>query len=124
MSEALVVEKEDPRQYILIEDVKADDTMGIKPAGTLPDTKELQTTLENSARDELITVVKAKVKELPRVIYSEAESKEHEQNIDGAGEDYLRFLSCTSEDGSAERKHAQEFLFKNFNMHLGAFVSQ
>ena len=47
MGEPVLVEKEDPRQYVLVEDVKADDTAGVKPSGTTPDTKELQTMLEN-----------------------------------------------------------------------------
>jgi len=124
MGEPVLVEKEDPRQYVLVEDVKADDTAGVKPSGTTPDTKELQTMLENSTRDLLIESAKKKVKELPHEIYSQAESKEKEENADGAAEAYLRFLSCTTEDGSAERKHAKEFLLKNFNMRPDAGASR
>ena len=72
----------------------------------------------------LIESAKKKVKELPHEIYSQAESKEKEENADGAAEAYLRFLSCTTEDGSAERKHAKEFLLKNFNMRPDAGASR
>ncbi len=116
MGDAVIVAKDDPRQYVLIEDVKAEDTQGVKPTGTTPDTKELQTALENSVRDELIAAVRSKVKDLPQRIYDEAKSKEQDANSDGAAEAYLRFLSCTSEDGSTQRQHAKSFLAETFNI--------
>jgi tetratricopeptide (TPR) repeat protein len=116
MGDAVVVEKEDPKQYVMVEDVKADDTEGVKLGGTTPNTRELQTALENAARDELIGKVQLKVRELPREIYDAGKSREQEENEDGAGEYYLRYLSCTTENGSAERRHAKEFLAEKFNM--------
>ena len=116
MGDAVIVAKDDPRQYVLIEDVKAEDTQGVKPTGTTPDTKELQTALENSVRDELIAAVRSKVKDLPQRIYDEAKSKEQDANSDGAAEAYLRYLSCTSDDGSTERQHAKSFLAETFNI--------
>jgi tetratricopeptide (TPR) repeat protein len=117
---AEVVEKGDPRQFVLIEDVKPEDTNGVKPTGTSPNTRELQTALENTVRDLLIEKVKARVSRLPQELYSRAKAKEDEEDINGAGEAYLRYLSATSEDGSAERKHAKGFLKSNFNMDLDA----
>jgi hypothetical protein len=117
---AEVVEKSDPRQFVLIEDVKPEDTNGVKPTGTSPNTRELQTALENTVRDMLIEKVKARVSVLPKELYSHAKAKEGEEDINGAGEAYLRYLSATTEDGSAERKHAKEFLKSNFNMDLDA----
>ena len=119
----MIVAKEDPRQYVLIEDVKAEDTQGVKPTGTTPDTKELQTALENAIRDELIDAVRSKVKDLPDRIYAEAKSKEQDDNLDGAAEAYLRFLSCASPDESAERQHANSFLAEHFNFQPAAATS-
>jgi hypothetical protein len=116
MGDAVVVEKEDPRQYVLLEEVKADDTEGVKLGGTAPNTSELQTALENAARDELVQKVRLKVAELPREVYDAGRAREQEENVDGAGEYYLRYLSCTAENGSAERRHAKEFLAEKFNM--------
>ena len=116
MGDPVAVEKVDTKQYVLVEDVKADDTEGVKLGGTTPDTRELQTALENGARDELIQKVQLKVQELPRVVYDAGKSREQEENVDGAGEYYLRYLSCTAENGSAERRHAKEFLAEKFNM--------
>ncbi len=115
--DAEVVAKDDPEEFVKIEGVKQEDTNGVKNSGTDPDLKELQTALESSVRDMLIDKVKARVRQLPREVYSQAQLKEQEQNTDGAAEAYLRYLSCTQDDGSAERKHAKDFLATNFNMH-------
>ena len=124
MSEAVIVAKEDPRQFALIEDVKPEDTEGVKPTGTTPDTKELQTTLENSVRDELIEAVRSKVKDLPESVYAEAKSKEQDDNLDGAAEAYLRFLGCAKQDESTERQHASSFLAEHFNIRPAEAASQ
>jgi hypothetical protein len=116
MGDPVAVEKEDAKQYVMVDDVKADDTEGVELGGTTPDTRELQTSLENGARDELIQKVQLKVQELPRAVYDAGKSREQEENVDGAGEYYLRYLSCTPENGSAERRHAKEFLAEKFNM--------
>jgi hypothetical protein len=115
LGDAVVVEKEDPKQYELVEDVKADDTEGVKLKETTPNIREMQTALENSARDALIEVVQAKVRELPGKIYEEAKAREQEEDLDDAGEAYLRYLSVTSNDKTPERLHAEQFLREQFN---------
>ena len=90
--------------------------MGIKSTGTLTDPAGFMTALENSARDELIAAVRKKVEALPATIYQKASGREKEDDLDGAGEAYLRFLNLTKEDNSVERVHAKQFLMANFNM--------
>ena len=124
MGDAAIVTKEDPKQFVLIEDVKPDDTEGVKPTGTTPNTRELQTALENSVRDVLIEAVRSKVKDLPQRIYDEAKLREQNENLDGAAEAYLRFLNCTKGDGSVDRKRAKSFLTEQFNIHLEETPSQ
>ena len=68
------------------------------------------TALENSAREELIAAVRKKVEELPIKIYQSASSREKEDDLDGAGEEYLRYLNLTQENDSVERTHAKQFL--------------
>ena len=117
MGDAVLVEKGDPKQFVLVEDVKAEDTEGVKPTGTTPSIRELQNELENAARDALIQAVLMKVHELPLKILEGAKTKEQAENVDGAGEAYLRFLSCSTEESyPAERHHAREFLAEKFNM--------
>jgi hypothetical protein len=110
------IRKEEHRTDVLLEDVKPEDTLGIKSAGTVTDPSEFITTLENSARDELIAAVRKRVEELPGKMYQSASSREKEDDLDGAGESYLRFLKLTREDNSPERQHARKFLLDSFNM--------
>jgi hypothetical protein len=90
--------------------------MGVQSAGTVTDPAEFMTSLENSARDELIAAVRKKVDLLPGKIYQKAVDREKESDLDGAGEAYLRFLNLTKQDNSIQRVHARQFLMENFNM--------
>jgi hypothetical protein len=110
------ITREDHKVDVLVEDVKPEDTDGIKSAGTVTDPAEFMTTLENSARDELIAAVRKRVEELPMKIYQSASGREKEDDLDEAGESYLRFLNLTREDNSPERQHAKQFLLESFNM--------
>ena len=74
------------------------------------------TSLENAPLNELIAAVRKKVEALPAKIYQTASGREKEDDLDGAGEAYLRFLNLTHEDNSIERVHARQFLRENFNM--------
>jgi hypothetical protein len=116
MGDAVVVEKHDSRQVVLLENVKAEDTEGVKMNGTAPNISEMQAALENAARDELNEQVLLKVRELQQKIYDTARANEGEMNVDGAGEYYLRYLSCTPGIESPEQQHAEEFLNAKFNI--------
>jgi hypothetical protein len=110
------ITREEHKKDILLEDVKSEDTKGIKSTGTLTDPAEFMTALENSARDELITAVRKRVEDLPAKIYQSASTREKEDDLDGAGEEYLRFLNLGKENNSVERIHAKQFLIESFNM--------
>jgi len=110
------ISREEHKKDVLLEDVKSEDTKGIKITGTMTDTAGFMTALENSARDELITAVRKRVEELPMKIYQSASVREKEDDLDGAGEAYVRFLILTKEDSSVERIHAKKYLIDNFNM--------
>jgi hypothetical protein len=116
MAELVPTTKEAQKQYVLLENVKPEDTQGIREAGTMPDSAEFLSTLEQSALDALIAAVRKRVGELPKKIYADASSKENEADFDGAGESYLRYLMIARDDDSAERKHARKFLQEQFNM--------
>jgi tetratricopeptide (TPR) repeat protein len=115
MGVAMVVGREDPKQYVQVEDVKGEDTDGIKLNETKPNTQEMQTALEISVRDDLIASVGKKVRELPQAIYDEAKLRAQEENLDDAGEAYMRYLSVTPADETPERTHAEQFLREQFN---------
>jgi hypothetical protein len=120
MGDAIVVEQQESKQVALLENVKPEDTEGVKMDGTTPNTSEMQRALEDAARSELNEKVLLKVQELPQKIYDSAKAQEQAMNVDGAGEYYLRYLSCSPENGSAERQRAKEFLEQKFNMQPGS----
>jgi hypothetical protein len=115
-TELVPITRQERKKDVLQEDVKPEDTKGIKSAGSATDAAEFMTALENSARNELIAAVRKRVEELPAKIYLSASSREKEDDLDGAGEFYLRYLDLTHEDSSAERAHAKQFLLESFNM--------
>jgi hypothetical protein len=118
------ISREEHKKDVLLEDVKSEDTKGIKTTGTMTDTAEFMTALENSARDELIAAVRKRVEALPMKIYQSASAREKEDDLDGAGEEYVRFLNLTKEDNSVERIHAKKFLIDSFNMRPTAETQQ
>jgi hypothetical protein len=120
MTDVVPVTKEAHQQYVVLENVKAEDSKGIKPTGTAPDSMEVLTSLESSALDALVAAVRKRVEELPRKIYGEASTRETEGDLDGAGEFFMRFLNLTHPDDSTERKHAERFLAEQFNMRPGS----
>jgi len=115
-TELVPITREEHKKDILLVDVKPEDTKGVKSSGTITDPAEFMTALENSAREELIAAVRKKVEELPIKIYQSANSREKEDDLDGAGEEYLRYLNLTHENDSVERTHAKQFLAVSFNM--------
>jgi hypothetical protein len=116
MAELVPTTQEAHKQYVLLENVKQEDTQGVQETGTMPDTSDFLTTLETSALQSLVDAVRKRVEDLPRKIYSAANSLENESDLDGAGESYLRFLLIAPEDTSSERRHARQFLQAQFNM--------
>jgi hypothetical protein len=110
------VASEAHKQFVLLENVKPEDTEGVKPTGVEPDAADFLTTMENNTLHDLLDAVREEVEKLPGKIYKQAHTQETEGDLDGAGEGYLRYLNIVPEDGSAERKHAKQFLQEQFNM--------
>jgi hypothetical protein len=113
--EPVQVSEEGRKKFVTLTDVKAEDAKGVKSAGTLPDLIELQTELENTAREHLIDRVHEKIIELPHKIYDAAQKKEEDGYSDDAGEAYMRYLNVAPADQLTEREHAQKFLREQFN---------
>jgi hypothetical protein len=113
--EPVQVSEQDKKQFVVFSDVKPEDANGIKSQGTLPDTTELQTELENTARENLIKKVQGKIVELPHKMYDAGRKKEEEGYSDDAGEAYMRYLNVAPADQLMEREHAQKFLTEQFN---------
>jgi hypothetical protein len=107
--------KEDEKKVPILVNVNAEDTEGVKPIESVPDKNDLLAVLEKSASDALINAVRTSVEALPIQIYEEAHTKELEEDVNGAAEGYLRFISCAPEIDSPERRHAREYLQRQFH---------
>lgn len=110
-----VVGMEEPLTYVRHEAVKPDDTDGVKLIETSPNTQELQTALGIKVRDQLIAAVGKRVRDLPKAIIDDARTRVQEQNLDDAGEAYMRYLCVVSADRTPERIAAEKFLHDQFN---------
>jgi hypothetical protein len=109
------VEKEEKKKFLTLTDVKAEDAKGIKSEGNQPDLIELQTQLDNVAREQLVKMVHEKIVGLPQIIYDAAQKKETDGYADDAGEAYMRYLNVAPADQPNEREHAEKFLREQFN---------
>jgi hypothetical protein len=118
------IERPAHQENVQLEDVRGDDVDGIKNSGVASNPDEFRSNLETAVRDELVTKVKEKVGELPLKMYGIAKAREAEDDLEGAGELYLRFLEITPDDKSVERTHAMEFLKENFNLRPQAIATQ
>lgn len=113
--EPVQVSKEERKQYVVLSEVKAEDTNKIKNEGTIPDREELQNQLENTAREELIQKIRDKIVELPHKVYEDGQRREHDGYPDDAGEAYIRYLNVAPPDQLGERQHSEDFLKEQFN---------
>ena len=96
--------------FTVLENVKADDTMGVRAEGEVPSETKFLEKVENAARDRLLDEAKEKVASLPPLILQTADRKASEADNDGAAELYMLYLSSTPNQATPERKRAQKFL--------------
>lgn len=110
------IKKSTEKQFVVLENVKAEDTMGIKPMGTPPDEAQFLGDVEIVAREALIKDVKDKVESLPAKILAQARKKFMDGDTDGSAEAYILYLNSTPEAQTPERDEAKKFLRDQFNM--------
>jgi hypothetical protein len=116
---AVPVRKDDHRTVVVLENVKPEDTEGIKKQSTDPDETQFLTDLEIQERDALVKSVREKVLLLPGKILAEARSRAQRGDLDGAAEEYILYLNAVT-DPSQPRDEATAFLRDHFNMNLAA----
>lgn len=107
--------KDHPVEYSVKENVKPDDTMGVRNEGTVPNESELIEDAEYKARDELISRAKQKVAELPASLLAAADRKAAEADDDAAAELYILYLNTTPVADTPGRSKARAFLADKFN---------
>jgi hypothetical protein len=113
---AVSISKTNRKQVLILENVKPEDTEGIKAQGSPPDEIQFLNDVEIDARDALIKSVVEKVRGLPQKILALARKRAQEGDLDGAAEKYILYLNSTPEGQTPERAEAQKFLQEQFNM--------
>jgi hypothetical protein len=101
--------------FIVLENVRPDDALGVRPQGEVPTPTQFLEKVENAARDELLSKAKEKVIGLPPLILQTADRKAAESDSDGAAELYMLYLNSTAPEPTTERKKAQKFLLDTYN---------
>jgi hypothetical protein len=117
------VQREDHKTYVVLENVKPEDTEGVKAMNTPPDEVQFVTDLELQARDAIVKAISEKAAHLPEKILQQARQRAQQQDIDGAAAEYIVYLNSTPENGSPERTEAADFLREHFNLAVAAGTS-
>jgi len=117
------IRREDHKTYVVLENVKPEDTEGIKQLNTAPDEVQFITDLELQARDFLVKSIKEKTLRLPEKILQQARKRAQQQDVDGAAEEYIIFLNSSADHSSPEHAEAAAFLRDHFNVAVEAVAS-
>jgi hypothetical protein len=112
------LKQENHKQYVLLENVKSDDTEGVRAQTAAPDELAFMTDLETEARNALIKTVHQKVVNLPEKILEDARKHARDNDLEGAAEKYVIYLNATPNAASAEGGEALRFLRDHFNVGL------
>ena len=104
------------KQFVVLENVKPEDTRNVKQAGAPPDEAQFLTDVEIAARIALIKDVKEKVELLPSKILDQARKRLMDGDTEGTAEAYILYLNSTPDAQTAEREEAKKFLREQFNM--------
>jgi hypothetical protein len=110
------VSKKNTEKYSILENVKPEDTGGVRASGTVPDDMQFLTNVENSVRDDLTQAVRQSVASLPAKVYARAQKQVQDGDMDGAAESYILFLNSTPSADTPERQAAQKFLVDQFDI--------
>ncbi len=112
------LKRESHKVYNILENVKPEDTEGVKAQNAPPDEGAFMTDMEIQSRDELIKSIHEKVLRLPAKILQEARDRTQQDDLEGAAEYYVIYLNATPGNASPERDEATKFLHDHFNVSL------
>jgi len=109
------VRSDAPKEYSVLENVKPEDTQGVRVEGVIPNDNEFLEQDEYRARDELIDKAKTQVAGLPAIVLARADRRAQDGDNDGAAELYILYLDSTPVADTPERLRARKFLADTFN---------
>ena len=110
------ISKDANQKFVVLENVKPEDTEGVKAQGTIPDEIQFLTEVENTARDLLLKAVKESVAKFPDKIFEQARKRAENGDLDGAAESYILYLNSTSAEQNPEREQAERFVREQYNI--------
>ncbi len=110
------VRNSNENKFVLLENVKPEDTKNVKEAGSPPDETQFLNDVEIAARNNLIKAVKEKVESLPANIFAQARKHVMDGDSDGAAEAYILYLNSTTNAATTERDEAKKFLRDQYNI--------
>ena len=110
------IKKSSEKQFVILENVKPEDTKGVKQMGAPPDEAQFLGDVEIAARTDLIKDVKEKIESLPKKILDAARKHYMDGDTDGSAESYILYLNSTPDAPTPEREEAKKFLREQFNM--------
>lgn len=114
--ETVPLKKDRDRKYQILDNVKPEDTDGVKAQGTDADETQLLLDVENEARDALIKAVTESAAKLPAIVFAKGRKQEEEGDQDGAAESYILYLNSTPASQNPERRQAEHFLLEKYNV--------
>ena len=114
------LKQESHKNYILLENVKAEDTEGVRAQTAIPDELAFMTDLETQSRNALIKTIHQKFVHLPEKILEDARKHARDNDPERAAEEYVIYLNATPDATSPAREEALKFLRANFNVGLGS----
>jgi hypothetical protein len=111
-----VLKGDQPKKFVILENVKPEDTKGVKQIDAPPDELQLMSDVEIEARDTMVKAALDKVQQLPLMVLTQARTKTANSDLEGAAELYVLYLNCTPATPTPERAEAAKFLADNFNI--------
>lgn len=113
--QTIPIRSDAPKEYAVLQNVKPEDTQGVRIEGVIPNDNDFLEEDEYKARDELIEKAKTQVAALPAIALARADRKAADGDNDGAAELYILYLDSTAVGDTPERLRARKFLTDQFN---------
>jgi hypothetical protein len=110
------ISKDASQKFVVLENVKPEDTEGVKAQGTIPDEIQFLTDVENAARDLLLKAVRESVAKFPEKVFEQARKRTEGGDLDGAAESYILYLNATTAEPNPKREQAERFLREQYNI--------
>ena len=115
---AAPVKQDSHKTFVILENVKPEDTEGVKAHNAAPDELQFLADLEILARDALVKAVKERLVYFPGKVLADARTRAQQNDAEGAASQYIVYLNATPDAPSAERDEAVRFLREHFSLTL------